>query len=106
MARGRAARRPPGPWGAPGAPCYSGGSVMGALVVGPEEVGAEVVPGIAPHGMDVVGVVLGVVVLDEERGPVQAVVVGLSRGERAGPGEEHAPETGLVQAAQFLPGQL
>ena len=40
-----------------------------------ENVFAEIVGGVAPDGVDVVGVVLGVVEFDEEGGAVQALVV-------------------------------
>jgi hypothetical protein len=50
-------------------------AVVAALVMGAERIGTEVVPGIVPDRVDVVGAVLGVVVLDEQRGAVQTVVV-------------------------------
>ena len=40
--------------------------VMGLLIMGPEGVLAEVVFQIAPNGMDVVGVILGVVEFHQE----------------------------------------
>ena len=55
--------------------------------MGAEQVRAEVVPGIVPDGVDVVGVVLRIVQLDEQRRPVDAIVVGLAGLERARPGE-------------------
>jgi hypothetical protein len=61
--------------------------------VSPQQVGGEVGGGVAPDGVDVVGVVLGVVVLDEERGRpslrsragLQPVVVRAARPRRAQP---------------------
>ena len=50
------------------------------------EIGGEV----APHRVDVVGAVLGVVVLDQGDRPVDAEVIGLARRERARPGEAEA----------------
>src|SRR5204863_12724 len=52
-----------------------------------EQVLPEVAVEVAPDRVDVVGVVLGVVVLDEERRPLHAVVVPLPHFEVARPGE-------------------
>src|SRR5262245_10326471 len=71
-------------------PSASGRPTMGVLVVRTEQVGAEVVPRVVPHGVDVVRAVLAVVVLDEERGTVQPVVVRLLRVDGPGPREAHA----------------
>ena len=48
-------------------------------VVAGEHVVAEVVERIAPHGVGVVGVALGVVVLDDEARALDAVVVRIAR---------------------------
>jgi len=56
-------------------------------VVGAQHVRAEVAAGIVPDRVDVVRVVLGVVVLDEQRRPVEAVVVRTLRVDRARPRE-------------------
>ena len=44
-----------------------------------EQIAAEVAGSISPHRVHVVGVVLRVVVLDDERGAAQAVVMTLTR---------------------------
>jgi hypothetical protein len=57
------------------------------LVVAPQEVVAEVALRIPPDAVDVVGVVLGVVVLDPQRRTVDPIVVGLSGLASSRPGE-------------------
>jgi len=52
-----------------------------------EQVRAEIAREVAPHGVVVVRLVLHVVVLDQERGPVDAVVMALALLEAAGPME-------------------
>ena len=65
-----------------------GYSLMRHLVVMlPEEIFAEIVFEIAPDGVDVVGVVLGVVVFEQERWPLHAVIVGFAPFDATGPGE-------------------
>src|ERR1700675_1840062 len=49
--------------------------VVAVLVVGAQFVGTECVARVVPDRVDVVRVVLSVVVLDQDRGPVQPVVV-------------------------------
>src|ERR1700730_6362101 len=61
--------------------------VVAVIVVRLEQVEAEVAPRVVPDGVDVVGVVLGVVVLDQQRGTVEAIVVRLARLERPRPRE-------------------
>ena len=61
-------------------------SVGRGVVLG-ENVGAVVVDGVAPDGVDVVGVVLGVVVFDKEAVALNPVVVALALFRAAGPGE-------------------
>ena len=48
---------------------------FGVLIVQPEEVSPEIVLHVPPHGMDVVGVILRIVVLREEERSVKAIVV-------------------------------
>src|SRR4029434_2057173 len=60
-------------------------AMVGALAGGAERVHAEVVSRIVPDRVDVVRPVLRVVVLDEERRAVQAIVVRLPRVHRPGP---------------------
>ena len=64
--------------------------VAGGLVVKSEQVRAEVAVELTPHRMYVIGAVLGVVVLEEEMGCLDAVVVSLTRLEATGPCEVHA----------------
>src|ERR1700730_6667063 len=61
--------------------------VRDRLEVLAQQIPPEVAVEIAPHGMDVIAVVLGVVVLDQKRGPLDAVVVLLSPLRLARPGE-------------------
>ena len=56
--------------------------------------------------MDVVAVVLRVVVLDEEGGPLHAIVVLRAPGDRASPGEREAVETGGGEPAHALGSQV
>src|SRR4030095_10509053 len=59
------------------------GVLVAPLVVRAQQVGAEIVAWVMPHRVDVVGVVLRVVELDQERRAVHAVVVavgGLGQG--------------------------
>ena len=75
---------------------------LAAVVLG-QRVVAEVGGEVAPHRMDVVGAVLGVVVLDQRRRPVHAEVVRLARRERARPGEAEAVEALLASRAASAP---
>src|SRR5262249_10259158 len=61
--------------------------VVLGLVVGPEDVLAEVARGGVPDGVHVIGAGLGVVVLDDECRPLDPIVVRLAALEAAGPGE-------------------
>ena len=67
----------------------STGAVTGGRlpVVPGEDVVAEVAVGVAPHRVDVVHTALGVVVLGEQPGPLDPVVVRLTGLDAAGPGE-------------------
>src|SRR5215203_3625107 len=71
-------------------------------VVLAQQVHAEVAVEIPPHGVDVVRVVLRVVVLDEERRPLDTVVVPLAALERAHPREPHLAEARGTQRLQPL----
>jgi hypothetical protein len=51
--------------------------------------------------VDVVGVVLGIVVLDQRDRAVQAPVVGVAVLERAAPGEVDLIEAGLAHAGEL-----
>ena len=65
--------------------------VVAVVVVG-EDIAAEVAREIAPDGVDVVGVVLGVVEFDDEGFALDAVVVPRAAVEGAGPDEVQAVE--------------
>ena len=69
-----------------------------------QQVAAEVAGVVAPHAVHVVGVALRVVVLDEERRPLDAVVVRLALGLAAHPDEADAVESGVAHLGQPLVG--
>src|SRR5207344_3000152 len=77
---------------------------MAALIVRAQEIGAEVVPRVVPDGMDVVGVVLRIVELDQHGRPVDAVVVGMPRIDRSGPREVKALDARLPDPPELLIG--
>ena len=76
------------------------------LVVLLQQVVAEIVLEVSPDAVDVVGVVLGVVVFDQESRPLDAVVVRLSPLEAAGPREADLVDARLEDLAQVVTGQL
>ena len=63
------------------------GAVPVMLIMPPQQIGREIMPGVVPHRMDVVGVVLRVVVLDQQMGTVQPLVMRPARLGAACPGE-------------------
>ncbi len=63
------------------------------IVMLAQQIFAEVVGGVAPHRVNVVGVVLRVVELDQERRPVQAVIMRPPRLDVARPSEMDVLET-------------
>jgi hypothetical protein len=79
-------------------------------MVGPEvlaqQVAAEVILEIAPYGMYVVAVVLGVVELDQEGRTLHAVVVLLATLDTARPGECDVPGSGSPDPGHALGGNL
>src|SRR6266571_3969859 len=79
---------------------------VAVLVVRAEEVGAEVAGRIVPHGVDVVGVVLGVVELDQHGRPVDPIVVAVTRLDRPRPGEVQALDAGFRDPPQLGVGQI
>ena len=83
-----------------------GGRVFVFVVVLSEQVFAEIVGRVAPHRMDVIGLVLRIVELDQKSGAVKAVIVGLSRLHAAGPGEMNLFKSGGRYFGQVLVGQL
>ena len=70
-----------------GTGCRGSSAGVGFVVVFLEEIDAEVVGEVAPDCVGVVGVVLGVVVFEEELGALDSVVVGLAEFGAAGPCE-------------------
>src|SRR5215469_8603470 len=72
-------------------------AVAGCVVFG-EDIAAEIALRVAPHGVNVVGVALGVVVFDQEPRALDAVVMWPPRLGAAGPGE--------VQPAGSVTGDL
>jgi hypothetical protein len=70
--------------------------VVPCIVLG-EQVSAKVVRWVAPHGMDVVGVVLCVVVLDEKTRRLEPVVVALARLDAACPSKVDPTQSLLHQ---------
>src|ERR1019366_3970573 len=69
------------------APPSGSGLVVTALVVQLQQIHAKVAVEIAPDGMDVVGVVLGVVVFDQKPRSLHPIVVRVALLNAAGPGE-------------------
>src|SRR6266545_4290613 len=84
----------------------SGVVAMAALIVRAEEIGAEDVPRIVPHRVDVIGVVLRIVELDEHARPVDTVVVRAARIDRSRPREVKALDAGLPDPPEVLLGHL
>ena len=76
------------------------------VVVFAEHVAAEIMVQIAPDGVDVVGVVLGVVEFQQERLVLDAIVMSLSRFDSTGPGEVEVFLAGLGQLGEIGIGQF
>jgi hypothetical protein len=66
---------------------YTPPRLVAGLVVLDEKIQAGVAVDIAPHAVDVVGVVLGVVEFNQDGGRLDAVAVGLAAIGASGPGE-------------------
>ena len=66
---------------------------MAGLVVLLEQVLAEVSARLAPNGVDVVGVVLRVVQLDQEQRGLNPVIVGIAPANSSRPGEVDIPSS-------------
>ena len=79
---------------------------MQLAVVRGEEVLAPIVFDVAEDRVDVVGLVLGVVVLDQEAGAGDRVVVTLARIFRASPGKGQALEAGSLDPRPRARAQL
>src|SRR5215210_7730882 len=89
----------------------SGGKARRALavvlgVVTGQKVLAPIVGEVPPDGMDMVGAVLGIVVLDQERRALDGVVVPLARLFPTGPGEGDWLEAGPLDLLPLVGGDL
>src|SRR5439155_23633423 len=73
------------------------GAMPMVIVMAPQQIGREIMPGIVPDRMDVIGLVLGVVVLDQQIRALQPVIMRPSRLDAAGPGEMDVFEPGLAE---------
>ena len=83
--------------------------VRGILVVVCQQVFAEVAVEVAPDAMDVIGAVLRVVVFDEERAALHAVVVAFAFVQAAHPGKFNLVEArfaNFLEALACLGGRL
>jgi hypothetical protein len=76
------------------------------LVVVPQRVAAEAQPRIVPDRVNVVGILLRVVVFEQQGWPVDSVIVRLTGIKRAGPGKMQVLDTGLAQPRKFDIGEL
>ena len=70
-------------------------SVAHARLVLGQQVPGEVAAQVAPHGVDVIRAVLGVVVLDEQARTAERVIVAGAWLDRPGPPEAHLVESGV-----------
>src|SRR5215207_11747819 len=73
--------------------------VLVCLVVLGEQIAAEVVAQVAPHGVDVIRVGLLVVVLDEDRRSMDAIIVRLANLGAARPGEAQLAESTVLDVS-------
>ena len=71
-----------------------------------QNVAAKVTIEIAPDCMDVIGVILDVVVFDEESGALHAVIMGFTRFLGSGPGENDVLHASLLQLVPTGAGQM
>jgi hypothetical protein len=78
--------------------------VAHARVVLGQQVPGEVAAQVAPHGVDVIGPVLGVVVLDEQARTAERVIVAGAWLDRPGPPEAHLVESGVGDVGPGLVG--
>ena len=74
---------------------------MRALIMRLQQILAKTVGGIVPDAMYMVCPVLRVIVLDEERRAVHAIIMRLSRGVTTGPGEMESVDAGRGDFVQF-----
>jgi hypothetical protein len=78
--------------------------VAHARVVLGEQVAGEVSAQVAPHGVNVIGPVLGVVVLDEQARTAERVIVAGASLDRPGPPETHLVDSGVGDVGPGLVG--
>src|SRR5882757_5735970 len=78
--------------------------VRDLFIVPPQDVVTEIIFQIAPHGVNVIGVVLRVIVFDQESRPLDAVVVRLSRLQSAGPGKMDLVQPGVIDFPHIIVG--
>jgi hypothetical protein len=78
--------------------------VAHARVVLGQQVSGEVAAQVAPHGVDVIGLVLGVVVLDEQARTAERVIVAGASLDRPGPPEADLVESGVGDVGLGLVG--
>ena len=69
-----------------------------------QQVPSEVAAQVAPYGVDVIGLVLGVVVLDEQARTAERVIVAGASLYRPGPSEAHLLESGVGDVGPGLIG--
>src|SRR5688572_16996242 len=77
-----------------------------AAVVLAKQVTPEITVEVAPDRVNVVGLVLGVVVFDQERWALYSIVVRLADLDLAGPGERDLPKVRTLETASALRGDL
>src|SRR5688572_27790382 len=77
-----------------------------AAVMLAKQVTPEITVEVAPDRMNMIGLVLGVVVLDQERGALYPIVVRLADLELAGPGEGDLPKVRTLETASALRGDV
>ena len=80
--------------------------VRAGQVMRVQRIYAKVVIEVAPHSMNVIGMILRVVVLDYKRRTLDAIVVRLAAFTAASPGEEDFLHSRRSEFRQFLVGQL
>src|SRR5262245_39246809 len=76
------------------------------LVVRLEQILTEIIRRVAPYRMNVIGVVLRIVELDQKRGAMQSVIVPLPRLGAAGPREMDFLKSSRLNSRQILICQL
>ena len=75
-------------------------------VVLPQQVPAEITVEIAPYGVNMIGAVLDIVVLDQKSGPLNTIVVGAARLSVSGPAEMNPVHAAVANDLDALPGDF